>query len=137
MFQLIIYGLVLLALKLYTSLPNILKTNNNDEQNKLESEKRTQTVVQNLMYITGFFTLLVVLSILGGVFSILVGDSFYDVFKHKASIAEAYDEGETGSFDTNIYGTFKFGLRMIILNLIIIKPLFGIGLLEYYSKDKN
>jgi len=42
----------------------------------------------------------------------MVGDSFYDIFKHRATIAEAYDEETEGKFSYGSYSIFKFALRV-------------------------
>jgi hypothetical protein len=51
--------------------------------------------------------------------------------------SEAIDEETEGKFDHTSYSMFKFGLRMIIVNLILVKPIFGISLFNHYTKDEN
>lgn len=72
-----------------------------------------------------------------GLYHILIGDSFYDAFNYHAVVSEAIDIETEGKFDPESYSMFKFGLRMIIVNLILVKPIFGIGLFNHYTKDES
>jgi hypothetical protein len=55
----------------------------------------------------------------------------------KNNLIDIFSEDGYDEDTSNGYITFKFGLRMTIINLIVLKPLFGTGLLEYYFADKK
>ena len=133
---LIIYSLIVLSLKIYTLLPIILNKEQAIEVNKTEIVKRNDFVIMLLSRLTLIGIIYVAMTSASGIFSILVGDSFYEIFKHRASLAEAYDEEAEGKFNKTSYNLFKFGLRMVLINLIIIKPLFGRGPINYLLNNK-
>jgi hypothetical protein len=132
------YIILLLLLKLYTYWPILVKNGQSIEAVNLKSDKRRDDVVDYILMLSAaFFFLIIIPKIFIGLFNIVIGDSFYDAFNHHSVVTEAVDEETEGKFDQTIYSMFKFGLRMIIVNLVIVKPIFGIGLLNRYTKDKN
>jgi hypothetical protein len=133
----IIYIIALFIFKIYTAWPVFSLRNQDENLIRNQVQKRNQLAVTILARITVVLLIYVSMTIVSGLFSIMVGDNFYDIFKHRATIAEAYDEETEGKFSYGSYSIFKFALRVIILNLVIIKPIFGIGLLNRYTKDKN
>jgi accessory gene regulator protein AgrB len=132
------YIIFLLLLKLYTYWPVLVKKGQSIEVVNLKSDERRDVVVFLLLKLSGAFLLLIIIpKICVGVFNILIGDSFYDAFNYHAVVSEAIDEETEGKFDHTSYSMFKFGLRMIIVNLILVKPIFGISLFNHYTKDEN
>jgi hypothetical protein len=132
------YIILLLILKLYTYWPILVKRGQSIEVVNLKSDERRDSIVFLVLMLSGAFLLLIIIpKIFIGLFNIVIGDSFYDAFNHHSVVAEAVDEETEGKFDQTIYSMFKFGLRMIIVNLILVKPIFGIGLFNHYTKDEN
>ena len=132
------YIILLLILKLYTYWPILVKRGQSIETVNLKSGERRDSIVFLVLMLSGAFLLLIIIpKIFIGLFNIVIGDSFYDAFNHHSVVAEAVDEETEGKFDQEIYSMFKFGLRMIIVNLILVKPIFGIGLFNHYTKDEN
>jgi hypothetical protein len=131
------YIILLLILKLYTYWPILVKNGQSIEVVKVESEKRTEDLVKYIAWLSAGVLFFIILYIILGLFNIVIGDSFYDAFNHHSVVTEAVDEETEGKFDQEIYSMFKFGLRMIIVNLILVKPIFGIGLFNHYTKDEN
>ena len=131
------YIILLLILKLYTYWPILVKRGQSIEVVKVESEKRTEDLVKYIAWLSAGVLFFIILYIILGLFNIVIGDSFYDAFNHHSVVTEAVDEETEGKFDQEIYSMFKFGLRMIIVNLILVKPIFGIGLFNHYTKDEN
>jgi hypothetical protein len=131
------YIILLLILKIYTYWPILVKNGQSIEVVKVESEKRTEDLVKYIAWLSAGVLFFIILYIILGLFNIVIGDSFYDAFNHHSVVTEAVDEETEGKFDQEIYSMFKFGLRMIIVNLILVKPIFGIGLFNHYTKDEN
>ena len=131
------YIILLLILRLYTYWPILVKKEQSIAVVKVESEKRRDDLVKYIAWVSAGVLLLIILKIIVGLYHILIGDSFYDAFKTHAVVSEAIDEETEGKFDPESYSMFKFGLRMIIVNLILVKPIFGIGLFNHYTKDEN
>jgi hypothetical protein len=116
----------------------LVKRGQSIEVVNLKSDERRDSIVFLVLMLSGAFLLLIIIpKIFIGLFNIVIGDSFYDAFNHHSVVAEAVDEETEGKFDQTIYSMFKFGLRMIIVNLILVKPIFGIGLFNHYTKDEN
>jgi hypothetical protein len=131
------YLIFLLILKLYTYWPILIKNGQSIEVLKRDSQKRCESIVEFIFMLSAFFVILIIIpAIIMGIFNIVIGDSFYDAFIHHSVVAEAVDEETEGKFDFMFYTMFKFGLRIIIINLIIVKPIFGVGLLNYYTKHR-
>ena len=131
------YIILLLILKVYTYWPILVKNGQSVEVVKVESEKRREDLVKYIAWVSAGVLLLIILKIIVGLYHILIGDSFYDAFNYHAVVSEAIDIETEGKFDPESYSMFKFGLRMIIVNLILVKPIFGIGLFNHYTKDEN
>ncbi len=131
------YIILLLILKLYTYWPVLVKKGQSIEVVKTISEKRSEDLVKYIAWVSALVLLFIIIKIILGLLSILIGDSFYDAFNYHAVVSEAIDEETEGKFDQKSYSMFKFGLRMIIVNLILVKPIFGIGLFDHYTKDEN
>ena len=131
------YIILLLILKVYTYWPILVKNGQSVEVVKVESEKRREDLVKYIAWVSAGVLLLIILKIIVGLYHILIGDSFYDAFNYHAVVSEAIDIETEGKFDPQSYSMFKFGLRMIIVNLILVKPIFGIGLFNHYTKDEN
>lgn len=131
------YIILLLILKLYAYWPILVKNGQSVEVVKVESEKRREDLVKYIAWVSAGVLLLIILKIIVGLYHILIGDSFYDAFNYHAVVTEAIDIETEGKFDPESYSMFKFGLRMIIVNLILVKPIFGIGLFNHYTKDEN
>jgi hypothetical protein len=131
------YIILLLILKIYTYWPILVKNGQSIEVVKVESEKRIEDLVKYIAWLSAGVLFFIILYIILGLFNIVIGDSFYDAFNHHSVVTEAVDEETEGKFDQEIYSMFKFGLRMIIVNLILVKPIFGIGLFNHYTKDEN
>ena len=131
------YIILLLILRLYTYWPILVKRGQSIEVVKVESDKRREDLVTYIFWSSVGVLLLIILKIILGLYHILIGDSFYDAFKTHAVVTEAIDLETEGKFDPESYSMFKFGLRMIIVNLILVKPIFGIGLFNHYTKDDN
>lgn len=132
------YIILLLILKLYAYWPILFKNGQSIEVVNLKSDERRDTIVFLILKLSGaFFLLIIIPKIFIGVFNILIGDSFYDAFNTHSVVTEAIDLETEGKFDPKSYSLFKFGLRMIIVNLILVKPIFGIGLFNHYTKDEN
>jgi hypothetical protein len=131
------YIILLLILRLYTYWPILVKRGQSIEVVKVESEKRREDLVKYIAWVSAGVLLLIILKIIVGLYHILIGDSFYDAFNYHAVVSEAIDIETEGKYDPESYSMFKFGLRMIIVNLILVKPIFGIGLFNHYTKDEN
>ena len=131
------YIILLLILKLYAYWPILVKNGQSVEVVKVESEKRREDLVKYIAWVSAGVLLLIILKIIVGLYHILIGDSFYDAFNTHSVVTEAIDLETEGKFDPKSYSLFKFGLRMIIVNLILVKPIFGIGLFNHYTKDEN
>ena len=131
------YIILLLILKIYTYWPILVKNGQSIEVVNVESEKRIEDLVKYIAWLSAGVLFFIILYIILGLFNIVIGDSFYDAFNHHSVVTEAVDEETEGKFDQEIYSMFKFGLRMIIVNLILVKPIFGIGLFNHYTKDEN
>ncbi len=123
----------LVLLKLYTLYPKISSTLSSEK--KLEEyEKRSlksAKILVNITYISIFFVALMTLS---GIVSVIFGESFYEAFKYRAAVPEAVDLDLIGTSD---FGEYRFGLRAILINFIVCKPLFGQGLLETYFNSNE
>jgi hypothetical protein len=131
------YIILLLILKVYTYWPILVKNGQSVEVVKVESKKRREDLVKYIAWVSAGVLFLIILKIIVGLYHILIGDSFYDAFNYHAVVSEAIDIETEGKFDPESYSMFNFGLRMIIVNLILVKPIFGIGLFNHYTKDES
>jgi hypothetical protein len=128
-----VYLVFLAILKGYTLYPRLL-SKLSKEQKLSQHHKRSDQAAWLLVTITLFLLVFVVLQTLSGIISIIFGESFYEAFSYKSLPEEAYYEGIEKE---NTFSEFRFSLRVIIINFLTCKPLFGIGLLEKYFKHKN
>jgi Na+-transporting NADH:ubiquinone oxidoreductase subunit NqrD len=128
-----IYLLLILALKGYTLFPKTLSHLIAEEKLDL-CMKRSEKVAWLLVTITLILLIFVGLQTLSGLVSVVFGESFYEAFTYKNMPPEAYYDGIE---DESSFSEFRFSIRAIIINFLVCKPLFGIGLLEKYLNGKS
>lgn len=128
-----IYIVLFGALKGYTLFPKILTGLIAEEKIHI-CNKRSKQAASTLVYITLILLIFVGLQTLQGLMSIFLGESFYEAFSYKNMPAEAYFDGIENE---SSFSEFRFSIRALIINFLVCKPLFGIGLLEKYLSDKT
>lgn len=120
-------------LKGYTLYPKFL-SKLTSEQKVVQQSKRSDQAAWLLVTITLIMLGFIGLQTLSGVISVVFGESFYDAFSYRSMPEEGYYDGIEKE---SSFSEFRFSLRAIIINFLVCKPLFGIGLLEKYFKGED